>query len=348
MDNRNWWNNRDVNCMKMKKIFNILSILLGAVIVFASCHREDIPCNEIENSGYPIAFSTMSADLDVKGETKEQTIARIKNDGFHVWASRTNGGQTDNNVFLSTGSDVTFNETSSSWIYSPVRYWASGDYTFYAVSPTNFVTTGGFGAAGLLNLNFGSDGWDLSTRKTDLMLGKATASGATQLAEANGPTPVTLTFEHMLSMINFTAKNVDPRTPAITVTGVEISGNRYIAKSCTMSSSSSQWEFTDATATWSVGLQNGVALAADQFKAITSDITVFPEQTGSVTVKVTFTTSINGVSLSDTKSATITPAWASGKIYTYQINLTSDHISFAEPTVTDWVGGGAAADEIPF
>lgn len=347
MDNRNRWNHRHVNCMKMKNVSNILSILFGAMIVFASCHREDIPCNETENAEYPIVFSTMTADLDVKAESEEQTIAQIKTDGFHVWGSRTNGDQTDNNVFLSTGSDVTFNPTSSSWIYSPVRYWSAGDYTFYAVSPKNLVTTGGFGAAGVFNLNFGT-GWDLSTTKTDLMLGKAIASGATKLAEANGPTPVTLTFEHMLSMINFTAKNTEGRESTITITGVEISGNHYVAESWTMSGSARRWDFTDATAIWSVGLQNDVTLATDQFSAITSDVVVFPEDNFNLTVKVSYNITIDGATGSDTKSATIAPTWESGKIYTYQINLTSDHITFSDPKVQDWADGGSADDEIEF
>lgn len=333
--------------MKMKKVFNILSILFSAVTVFASCHREDIPCNETENTEYPIVFSTMTADLDVKAESKEQTIAQIKTDGFHVWGSRTNGGQTDNNVFLSTGTDVTFNATSSSWIYSPVRYWSARDYTFYAVSPRTIVTTGGFETDGSLKLNF-ANGWDLSTTKTDLMFGKATASGAAKLAEDNGPSPVTLPFEHMLSIINFTAKNTENRESTITITGVEISGNHYVAESCTMSNSSRQWIFTDATAIWSVGLQDNVTLTTDQFSAITSDVVVFPEDNFNLTVKVSFNITIDGATGSDTKFATITPTWESGKIYTYQINLTSDHLTFADPKVKDWADGGSADDEIEF
>lgn len=332
----------------MKNILNILSTLFGAVIVFASCHREDIPCNTPEESVYPITFSAVTAYLDTKSpETKDETIARIKADGFHVWGSRDN----DSNVFTCDGIDVTYvagtDGTSGLWQYSPVRYWASGDYTFYAVSPKNFVSTGGFETDGSFKLNFG-DGWDLSSTKIDLMLGKATASGASKLAEANGPTPVTLTFEHMLSMINFTAKNTEGRESTITITGVEISGNHYVAESCTMSSSSRQWNFADATAIWPVGLQNDVTLATDQFSAITSDLVVFPENNFNLTVKVSYNITIDGATGSDIKSATITPTWESGKIYTYQINLTSDHITFSDPKVKDWADGGSADDEIEF
>ena len=215
------------------------------------------------------------------------------------------------------------------------------------MSPRTIVTTGGFETDGSLKLNF-ANGWDLSTTKTDLMFGKATASGAAKLAEDNGPSPVTLPFEHMLSIINFTAKNTENRESTITITGVEISGNHYVAESCTMSNSSRQWIFTDATAIWSVGLQDNVTLTTDQFSAITSDVVVFPEDNFNLTVKVSFNITIDGATGSDTKFATITPTWESGKIYTYQINLTSDHLTFADPKVKDWADGGSADDEIEF
>ena len=67
-------------------------------------------------------------------------------------------------------------------------------------------------------------------------------------------------------------------------------------------------------------------------------------------VTVNFDVTINGKTASESKSATIlSTAWQGGKIYEYQINLTSDNITFVVHTVTDWVKVGSVTDnDIPF
>ena len=326
--------------MKMKNIYNILSILFGAVIVLTSCHREDIPCNVTEVGENPISFSTVYASLDTKTDEANAgtTVPTITE--FNVWASRTIGSDVDYGVFGAAGQTV-YNDDLEAWTYSPVRYWQEGSYHFLAVANAPESYTGTLNDTGLA-LSFGN-GWDITEDHSDILL----ATKNVENAAGSVPGSVALEFSHQLAKINFCIKNTDPRNPTITIKDVSISGNKTVASGLNIGSQRT-WSFVETeSAAQSLTIDNS-STSIDSYTETTRDFLVFP-QTTTLTVSVTFDDVLNGVTTSDyEKSATITTTWVAGKIYSYQINLSSDHIKFAEPKVADWQDGGAADTEIEF
>lgn len=333
----------------MKNIHIILTTLLGTMIALASCQREDVPHNGTpEENGTPISFSAIHASLDTKGDDGETSEGGSETgtttpeiSSFHVWASRTYGQTgsptTDNTIF--SGEEVTYK--SGVWQYSPVRYWQTGSYQFVAVSQMTDIKTSYTGSItnSSLNLSFTSPGWNLSTTPADLILAPATVSGDSQ---RNNNANVAFTFDHQLAKVKFSAKNNDSREPSITITGVKISGNSKIASSMTYNptSRSATWALSN-TDGWSISI-TPVDLKTDEFEDITDYVLVFPENlqadNRSFTVEITFNEILGGVTTTgNVKSATIKPTWAAGYKYDYNITLTSDHLTFSEPTVTEWV-----------
>ena len=336
----------------MKKIYIILSTLLGAMIALASCQREDVPHNETpEEIGAPISFSTINASFDTKGddgETSEEgsetgtTTPEISS--FHVWASRTYGetanSTTDNSIF--SGNEVRYD--NGIWKYSPVRYWQTGNYRFVAVSQMTDKETFYTGSItnSSLNLNFTSPGWNLSSTPADLIVASATASGETQ---RNNNTEVAFTFDHQLAMVQFTAKNADTRNATISINSVAIMGNKTTASGMTYFASSTPtttWTFSDVRPVQQLPLQfeagkSAITLAKDTETILTSEFMVFPQDC-TLEIEISYDVAGNGGTASNnSKSATKDVSWEAGKIYKYNINVTSDHISFVkEPTVVEW------------
>ena len=321
------------------------------MIALASCHREEVPYHELqEDNSWPISFSTIHASLDVKsGEdngANAGTTTPVINK-FMVWASRIySGSQTpDYQIFGHNGSTVNYSD--GIWVYSPVRYWQTGEYKFVAVSYMSETTNEYIGTmtSSGLNVNFTTP-WNLSTTHADLILASATASGESQ---RNNNANVAFTFDHQLAKVKFSAKNNDSREPAITITGIKISGNSKVASAMVYnpSSKSTTWALSN-TDGWAIGI-TPVVLETDKFKDITDYVLVFPENlqanNRALTVEITFNETLGGVSTTgNVKSATINPNWAAGYKYDYSITLTSDHLTFSEPTVTQWEDAGSVTD----
>lgn len=345
----------------MKNIQIILTTLLGAMIALASCHREELPHNEApEEIGAPISFSTIQASFDTKGvdgennedEGAESTTPKITS--FHVWASRTYG-ETDNPTMdnsIFTGNEVSY--VNGVWKYSPVRYWQTGNYRFVAVSQMTETKTSytGFITNTSLNLSFTSPGWNVISTPADLIVASATASGETQ---RNNNSEVAFSFDHQLAMVKFTAKNAETRNATISIKSIAITGNKTTASGMTYTASSTPttaWAFSEATPVQQLQLifaegETAITLAKDSETTLTSDLMVFPQDC-TLEIKISYDVVGNGGTASNnTKSATQKVSWKGGKIYKYNINVTSDHISFVEePTVVDWGTTISADDDI--
>lgn len=322
--------NKYVIRMKVNRIYNILSVLLGGMLVSMSCHREDVPGTaKPVDGGEPIEFSSVYASVEVKADTREATPLPAS---FMVWASRTANSATNYNVFGEDGTTVRNTGTSDSqkWVYSPVRYWQSGDYNFVAVTPVDLALSGELTAAGL-ELNFGS--WNLIANPTDALVATSDVSNDV----------VPLTFGHLLSKISFSAKTIHD-TP-IEITSIKISGHHKDAKSTVLSGVGSEWEFND-DGTASQDIKSSVSASytlTGTSTKVSSDVLVFPENC-SLTVDVTIRHSSTAGGYP--KSATISSTnWLSGQKYDYVINVGPDRISFSEPIVSPWVNSGDIADE---
>ena len=335
----------------MKNIYIILTTFLGAMIALTSCQREDVPHNESpEEIGAPISFSTIQASFDTKGvdgendedEGTESTTPKITS--FHVWASRTYGETgnptTVNSIF--SGDEVRYD--NGVWKYSPVRYWQRGNYQFVAVSQMTDTKTSYTGSItnSSLNLSFTSPGWNVISTPADLILASVTSSGETQ---RNNNTAVAFSFDHQLAMVRFTAKNAETRNATIYIKSIAITGNKTIASGLTYSASSTPttaWGFSETTPVQQLQLQfaegeTAITLDKDSQTTLTSDLMVFPQDC-TLEIQITYDVVGNGGTASNnSKSAVKTVSWKGGKIYEYNINVTSDHISFVEePTVVDW------------
>lgn len=317
----------------MRNLYIILSVILVSLFTMTSCHREEIPCDDsLVKDGKPIEFSSISVTIDTKtttegsteGET-ESTTPTAPIEDFKVWASLTSNNTTQYGIFGEEGTDVSksINGPMLSWVYSPLRYWRPGDYKFYAVSPASH-------AAGQLTgngLNLTFQDWDLSANQVDLLLATSTTSNDV----------VSLQFDHLLSKISFSAKNVSQK-PTI-ITSVKIKGNHTKASTMTYKTDLS-WNLSSGS---NSNIQNlplkaetSITATTDSYTQLTQDngILVFPENCN-LLVELTIKQDAN--SQGYTKSATIpTTNWVAGNHYEYKINIGPDNITFSDISVVTW------------
>lgn len=317
----------------MRNLYIILSVIIAALSAMTSCHREEIPCDDSSvKDGMPIEFSSVSVTIDTKTETEgstedetESSTSTIPINNFRVWASLTVNNQTQYGIFGDTGTSVSksINGQTLSWVYSPLRYWRPGDYKFYAVSPASH-------AAGQLTgngLNLTFQDWDLSANQVDLLLATSTTSNDV----------VSLQFNHLLSKISFSAKNVSQK-PTI-ITSVKIKGNHTKASTMTYKTDLS-WNLSSGS---NSNIQNlplktetSITATTDSYTQLTQDngILVFPENCN-LLVELTIKQDAN--SQGYTKNATIpTTNWVAGNHYEYKINIGPDNIAFSDISVVTW------------
>ena len=339
--------NRNVNYSHMKNLLNILFVLLGVMVSIASCHRVDTPYDDIpqDETGASISFSHINASLETKTDGSGSTTAPSIS-SFKVWASRTYGsGDNQNTNYSIFGGDIVeYDSDNRLWEYSPVRYWQPGTYDFIAVSQYPDGTAGTLSADGL-SLTFGTDGWDLNTDTQDLLLAATpNVSGDTRF-NVSSPSAVDLAFNHQLALVKFSAKNVDARDVTISIKSISVQGNqttalgfKYIGTSAPQVTT---WTLDNVTPSQNIPLileegKSSIMLDKNSPKDLTSGMVVFP-QTCTLEIEISYDVVANGGTATNTKSASRSISWSSGKIYEYSINITSDHISFGvEPTVIDW------------
>lgn len=317
----------------MKNTINIFYFLLGVVFSLGSCQSEGIPGHGLPaEDDKPIEFSGVYASVETKG-TDDLPISNFK-----VWASRTYNEVTEYGIFGLTGTEVNrvVAENSSSWAYSPVRYWKPGLYDFFAVSPLS-LANGELTDDGLA-LDFG-DGWDLAAAQTELWM-----ASTTDISNMVVP----LAFNHMLSKLSITAINVATDNLDIIVTGIKIYG---IHKKATAYSTEDAWTRIDASTATSpyVSYTPSVELPITGEDPVlltpVDGILVFPGAT-SLGVEVTFNHGGNSTNYS--KSAITSDTWVAGTHYEYKINIRPDYIEFNPVSVEPWddnSGNGYDADE---
>lgn len=231
-------------------------LLLGVVLLSASCHRED-PVEQ-EHLGIPIQLAADTHWPDLTKGTDDLIKDEKDFDGFVVWANVEWDNSNSISVFGGNGTKV----YSPNWDYKPAQYWQMGTYNFAAVLPasvfsaTNFSpednSIGTYKGEHTVDDNGNSflyfdfdDGFDLSQTQTDLMVAFQTAeitedqysaimSGVTD----DAPGPVELNFYHQLSLLNFTIRNKievegTSFTPSINIKNIKIYGNHTTATSAT-------------------------------------------------------------------------------------------------------------------
>jgi hypothetical protein len=243
-------------------------------------------------------------------------------------------------VFGTNGTVVSTSDGGTTWTYSPVRYWKTGIYNFYAVSPAD-KATGTLSESGL-SLSF-DDGWDLSKMQTDLLIAKQ--------AVDDGSNKVSLTFDHMLSQISFSARNAAVNGDVeLSVTSVKVYGLYKTATGVTINSAGA----TEWSLQYKSTIENPFKTDS-QAKVLTNETTdrdgtkeykytnvcpsfmVFPE-TSEFVVEVTYNQVFGNTTTQAVKSATISTRTDAGYEYDFKLKITEDAISIdGEPGVVPWV-----------
>lgn len=317
----------------------------GLLLLVVSCHHEDIPT--IDSGNTPIEFSKITSWLETKSEAISTTSVLSSND-FKVWAQ--NGSNYD--VFGANGTKASTSDDGKTCTYSPVRYWKTGIYNFYAVSPADWAT-GELSEDGL-TLSF-SNGWDLTTEQsqTDLLIATQTVNGNEQVNRNDGPDKVKLTFDHMLSKTSFSARNASVNDDVgLSVTNIKVYGMNKVAMSVTkLPDGKTSWSLkepsTQTSAFKDVSYSSAVVLTKetiDKGEAIEYKYTnvcptfmFFPERESFV-VEVTYNQTYGKTTTTATKSVTINTERIAGYEYDFKLKVTEDAISIdGEPGVVPWV-----------
>ena len=327
-------------------------LLLGVGYVITSCQREDhlLP----EPTDIPINFSATSEWPEItKGLI--DGISDFIGDGVVVWGGWTTGNTNlDNPVaFGENGTKVYYApDESQMWSYSPIRYWYQANYLFASAAPASLFTathvkdgdtnSGYIGSLGgnSLTLNFGTQGFDLSSRQEDIMI------AFTQIDNTEGNNiNVDIMLQHQLALINLDVKTAETGV-SFKITQVKMSGNHSAATSATFTKTAgginNLWHYTELTGTYKTA--NGIAVdVTSTASRLFENLLVFPEENCSVTISLQCSETHvigegkTGGTKDVTKTVTFTANWVAGKIYTYELDLTSSSIIIGEPTVTDWV-----------
>lgn len=229
----------------MKKLYFMMAI---AATMFAACSQTEVIDEVVDNSTpKAIGFTTYA-----EGQTRAENSNAVYADGleehhktFKVWGYKS---VSETKVF-----DNQLVEYSTSWGYTPLRYWdkAATDYEFYAAAPAkdkadhdlgwalnqntsahndDFFTLVNFGLKGVnLSIESGDtrkDSW-LETSDIDLMIADKKNVPYSQFTVS----PVVLQFNHILSRLNVTLYKdavLEDKTvtlKSIVVKGLNATGN---------------------------------------------------------------------------------------------------------------------------
>ena len=190
----------------MKKF---LFLGIAATAMFASCTNDEM----VEmNPQSAIGFETF-VDKSTRAAV-DFTKANLTDFGVYGWRTKDAITQQIFNAQAVTANDGVCT-------YSPLQYWVCGyEYNFEAVAPKS--GTGGVtftGSNGASTITF------VSNSETDLIYASAEKDLTETQNLTTAPTPVGLTFGHLLSRVKFTFINGFPATSDVTLTVTEVKIN---------------------------------------------------------------------------------------------------------------------------
>ncbi len=196
----------------MKK--NLLFIA-AAALIFAACSNNDLR-NDLQDEQVGIGFSTFTGKL-TRAENSTATVKHALNShhtAFKVWGYKTVSG-TPSSVFGesgNTGTIVSWNNTSSLWEYSPLRFWdkSATNYKFYAAAPSSAswvyendkISLTGFSVDGASITASAAIDADADFGAQDIMI----SEDVTVLPANYTSTRVQLNFIHLLTRLNIGVK----------------------------------------------------------------------------------------------------------------------------------------------
>lgn len=227
----------------MKKIL-FFTVAAATVMALTGCSQSSDLTETAETSQTAISFDTYLAKTRA-GVSGSQTTETLKTNGFGVFAYYTaqdfQPGSTLPNFMYNTKVTGSTSGTTTSWNYSPLRYWPNnnGRVSFFAYAPyidadntTGLPTNTTYGITGLPrndNGNTPAITYDLGsdiTNAVDLLRGvKKSNNAETNINLTRANDIVGFTFKHALAKFNIKAKTtsqIDPATK-ITIESITIS-----------------------------------------------------------------------------------------------------------------------------
>ena len=326
----------------------IIMLIMGSMVCYTSCSSD---------SGFePTPDKDAEMSFDVEDVTRAVTTDI---DEFSVYGDMKFQSGTSNPL-------VIFNKTSVAksngiWRYEGIQYWyPKHEHSFVAISPSSALETDGSPIYSNSKLSFyftmpTYSGIELQDTQDKKLIDVLAATHRRLYNEKDKITPITLKFEHILSIINFAPK-LDDKTikedDYIQISKIEISGLKKRAKisvACAPLLNNSQTddrqiEFTeqDGNDTLTITftnpkiVENGkqVKLFADN-DALVMLPQIF-EDSSEATIRFTYsfkddtdhprqgTLSLNG------------REWKSGNAYTYNFTIDKMGLNFAKPTIESW------------
>lgn len=332
----------------MKKRLLISILALAAALTSCVKVEYDMPAaapsysiNDL--SDQKIGFNTVLYSQQTKAGTSPLPDgSSFRTFGFYTGAY--NWGDLNSSTMVSYIWYEKVSKIDGEWRTEKDYYWPkTGKLSFISYAPAD----AGLGVTTTGDLpNLFARGYE--NNGTDLLI--AFSENKTLSNSQNG---VDVSFRHALSQVNlqFKAKTLEANGLKfdITVTDVSIS-NVYKNANFEWSGDTQEisWTNPDSRQAVSFSPSNGVALAADSFNSLGSQI-IIPQQTSGISLNVTFTLVTKNSSGTTLDSADITcgdiplntndiTAWEVNHNYTYNIiiNPLSDQTITFEATVSDW------------
>ncbi|MBR2424408.1 MAG: fimbrillin family protein [Tidjanibacter sp.] len=309
----------------MKKIFIVVLAAIGMV----ACMNEQI--TELP-TGNEIAFDNAFIDNATRAELTAANLGE-----FGVWGYISGLGDADNqSVALFEGTEVT--NASGAWQYGGgARYWAPGEmHHFQAVAPlTAAVEAVSVAESGKVTaIDYTVDG------ESDLIYA-AYEKQAADAGQDNGP--VSFTFNHLLSKVNFAFTNGFGTQDGITLQVKDITMTVPAEGTYTIDGT-----WSDPTGTTTLDFAAGEQIAANAADSRAPKFVIPADNTKTYAITFKVDVYFNGVLINKdvAKSSTVAGvAFEQGKAYNLTATIDSESlnmesIEFTVGTVEGWVTGG--------
>ena len=312
----------------MKK--RILTVAVAALALAACSKNETVEVADSNLIGFEGAF--------VGNPTR--AITEITNPGEEggITSFLAYGGYDGTQVF--TAQEVAPN-ANREWTYAPLQKWVDNQtYKFAAYTPAlaNVTPTWDYATG---SLTFSNVVVNATTNQTDFVYDQAVV-----IESGDGSTTrskVAFTFEHMLSMIQFTLKSGFPEEVVLNISDFKVYG---------MNSTANLTNGTWAAPTTAITQDAAITLSTGSVQATTTptdyvdNFVVIPQSIVADQVTVSFRVTADAVEgvLADAINEPLTATlpvikWEAGMRYNYIVTIdgqTLDFITFDDPVVTGW------------
>lgn len=305
---------------KMKARFAIFPLIAAAAL---SCGKE-----RVESGNRPdladIAFATPSS----RGAQVNTAAKLAEAGGFNVWAYSHAGNWVSNPAKTALLAETAVTSANgASWVYSPAKDWPAdgNNVSFFAYGPRASATVTGNTPQGVPTISFTVAADPLQQK--DLQIA-APVYDQFGMDHPDGK-PVSLFFNHALSLVHFTARIDGEMTQTVKVRKIELR-NLYYQGSTTLEIPVAWNLVTSATHNYALSIGSGLndlalTTSTQGITAPNGSLFLMP-QTLRAEVELAVTLDVDGGTVSYAGPIPAPEAWIPGKAYEYQIIIDHDAI----------------------